>query len=81
VHERFDHVWKDEEHPLRLVGRKLADVAEGVDMTGRQHEEVRLGPRRDVTDRDKPIRGVNVVALDDEPAEEAVVRQRGSPPP
>ena len=69
------------EHPFRLVGRKSADVTKGVHMTLRQHEEVRVGLRVDVADRDEPVTCVDVVALTDEVAEEAVgVRQRGSPP-
>ena len=69
------------EHPFRLVGRKSADVTKGVHMTLGQHEEVRVGLRVDVADRDEPVTCVDVVALTDEVAEEAVgVRQRGSPP-
>jgi hypothetical protein len=41
-----------------------------------QDEQVRVGPRVDVTDRDEPVRLRNVVALPDELAEEAVLRQR-----
>ena len=69
------------EHPFRLVGRKSADVTKGVHMTLGQHEEVRVGLRVDVADRDEPVTCVDVVALADEVAEETVgVRQRGSPP-
>src|SRR5919202_5468022 len=68
------------EHPLRLVGRELRDLAEALDMALRQDEEVRLGLRVDVPNRDEAVRFRDVVALADEPAEEAVVRQRGSPP-
>jgi hypothetical protein len=46
-----------------------------------QHEEVGVGLRVDVADRDEPVTRVDVVALADEVAEETVsVRQRGSPP-
>jgi hypothetical protein len=46
-----------------------------------QHQQVGFGFRRDVANRDEAVRCVDMVALDDEPAEEAVLRQRGSPPP
>jgi hypothetical protein len=69
------------EHPFRLVGRKSADVTKGVNVALRQHEEVGVGLRVDVADRDEPVTCVEVVALADELAEETVcVRQRGSPP-
>jgi hypothetical protein len=45
----------------------------------RQHEEVGVGPRVDVADGDESVRSVDVVALADQAAEEAI-RQRGSPP-
>ena len=69
------------EHPLRLGGRKLGDVSEGVDVALREDEEVGLRLRVDVPDRDEAVRLRDVVALAVEPAEEAVVRQRGSLPP
>ena len=69
------------EHALRLVGRELADLAEGRDVPLGQDEQVRVGQRIDVADRDEAIALRNVVAFPDEPAEEAVLRQRGSPPP
>ena len=69
------------QHPFRLVGRKSADVTKGVNVALRQHEEVGVGLRVDVADRDEPVTCVDVVALADEVAEETVcVRQRGSPP-
>jgi hypothetical protein len=71
------------EHPLRLVRRELADVVEGRDVPPRQDEQVRVRGRLDVPDGDEVRCGVDVVAVADEPAEEAVVgapRQRGSPP-
>ena len=68
------------EHPLRLVRRKLPDLAEGVDMTLWQDEQMRVGARVDVVDRNEAVGLRDVVAFADEPAEETVVRQRGSPP-
>ena len=69
------------QHPFRLVGRKSSDVTKGVHVALGQHEEVGVGLRVDVADRDEPITRVDVVALADEVAEETVsVRQRGSPP-
>jgi hypothetical protein len=69
------------EHPLRLVGWELSDVAERVDVPLGEDEQVRLGLRLDVADRDEAVRARDVVALAYETAEKAVVRQRGSPPP
>src|SRR5437588_9015203 len=69
------------EHPFRLVGRKLRDLAEALDMPLRHNEQVRLGLRIDVADRDEALRLRDVLAFPVELAEEAVVRQRGSPPP
>jgi hypothetical protein len=68
------------EHAARLVWRELADVAEGVDVPLRQHEQVHGGLRVDVADGDEPFRAADVVALANEPAEEAVVTQRARPP-
>jgi hypothetical protein len=68
------------EHRLRLGGRELVHVAERVDMTARQDEEVGVRLRVDVADRDEAVRRRDVVALVDESAEQAVLRQRGSPP-
>jgi hypothetical protein len=42
---------------------------------------VRVGPRVDVADRNEAVGLRDVVALLYELAEEAVLRQRGSPPP
>jgi hypothetical protein len=69
------------EHALGLVGGQLADVPERLDVPLGDDEQVRLGLRRDVPDRDEPVRLGDMVAVADELAEEAVVRQRGSPPP
>ena len=68
------------EHALRLVGRKLADLAERVDMTLRQDEQMCLGLGVDVPDRDEPLGAADVIAFRDQAAKEAVFRQRGSPP-
>jgi hypothetical protein len=67
------------EHALRLLRLELADVAEGVDMAFGQHEQMGLGRRVDVADRDVPLPGKDVIPVPDEPAEEALLRQRGSP--
>jgi hypothetical protein len=69
------------EHPLRLVGRERGDVAKGVDVALGQDEQVRLGLRVDVPDRDEAVGARDVVARAGERAEEAVVRQRGLLPP
>ena len=74
------HIGDELEHALRLVGRKLPDLAERRDVPLGQDEEVRRGLRVDVADGDEPISGVDVVALADEPAEETVVTQRARPP-
>ena len=69
------------EHPFRLVGRKSADVTKGVHVALGEHEEVGVGLRVDVSDRDEAVTCVDMVALADEVAEETVgVRQRRSPP-
>ena len=69
------------EHALRLVRLELADLAERVDVTLGQDEQVRLRRRVDVADGDEALAGGDVVAVAYEPTEEALVRQRGSPPP
>src|SRR5215472_4909700 len=69
------------EHPLRLLGRKLADLAERRNVPLGDDEEVRVGTRVDVADRDEAVALAQVVALAEELAEQAIVRQRGSPPP
>ena len=68
------------QHPLRLVGRELADLAEARDVAYGQDEQMRVGLRIDVADRDEAVRLRNVIALLHELAEKAVLRQRGSPP-
>ena len=69
------------EHPLRLVRGERGDVAERVDVPLGQDEQVRLRLRVDVADRDEAVRLRDGKPLVKERAEEAVVRQRGSPPP
>jgi hypothetical protein len=65
------------EHPFRLVGWKRADITKGVHVPLGQHEDVCVGLRVDVADRDEAVTCVDVVALADEVAEETVaVRQR-----
>jgi hypothetical protein len=68
------------EHSFRLVGCELRDLAEALDVALRQDEQMGLGLRVDVPNRDEAVRLRDVVALADETAEEAVLRQRRSPP-
>lgn len=69
------------QHPLGLVRRVRRDIPERVDVALGKNQEMRLGDRVDVADRDEPVALLDVVAFADELAEEAVVaRQRGSPP-
>jgi hypothetical protein len=67
-------------HPLRLLFRELGDLAERVDVPLRNDEQVRLRLGVDVPNRDKAICRVDVLPLPEEGAEEAVLRQRESPP-
>ena len=69
------------QHPLSLVRGKLGDVAERVDVPLREDEQVRLRLRIEVAYRDEAVRPGDVVALAYGLAEQAIVRQRGSPPP
>lgn len=64
------------EHPTGLLLRKLADLLEGVDVPLGQDEQVRLGHRLDVADRDEAVSGQHVVAVGDQPAEEAALTRR-----
>jgi hypothetical protein len=68
------------EHPLGLLGRELGDVLERVNMALRQDEEMGLGLGVDVADGNEAVGLRDVVALSREAAEEAILRQRGSPP-
>jgi hypothetical protein len=68
------------EHALRLVGRELADVTEALDVPFGDDEQVRRRLRVDVADGDETVGGRDVVSLAVQPAEETVVRQRGSRP-
>ena len=69
------------EHPLRFFRTEPADVAERLDVALRDHEQMRRCLGRDVANRDEALGRRNVLAFAVEPAEDAVVRQRGSPPP
>ncbi len=69
------------EHRARIFGGEATHVAERVDVLLGDHEQVRVGLRIDVAQSDEAVDLVYVVALAIEPAEETVVRQRGSPPP
>jgi hypothetical protein len=78
---RDSHGLRNElEHALRLVRRELVHVTERVDVALRDHEDVRVGLRVDVADRCIAVGAVDVVAVARKRAEEAVFRQRGSPP-
>jgi len=68
------------EHALVLVRGEFGDVVEAVDVPLGDDEQVRRRLRVDVADRDEALGGRDVVAFAVERAEEAVVRQRGSPP-
>jgi hypothetical protein len=69
------------EHSLRLVGGELVDVVEAFDVPLGNDEQVRRSLRVDVGDGDEAVGRSDMVARAIEPAEETVVRQRGSPPP
>ena len=75
------HLGDEVEHPLVLVGSELGDVVEAFDVVLGDDEQVRPGLRVDVADRDEPFGRGDVLAVAVERAEEAVVRQRESPPP
>src|SRR4029453_3339201 len=67
------------QHPLRLVGGKLADLSERRHVPLGNDEQMNIRARVDVPDRDEAIRLRDMLALGEEVAEEAVLRQRGSP--
>jgi hypothetical protein len=72
------------EHPLVLVGGELADVAEGLDVVLGDDQQVDVRLRVDVLDRDEALGAVDLARrrrAGVDLAEDAVVRQRGSPPP
>jgi len=69
------------EHSSRFLIRECCDVAHRVDVPCGQDEQMRLGGGSDVTDRDEPLRRVNVLTLGDEAAKEAVRLQRRAPLP
>src|SRR3989304_1229471 len=60
------------EHPRRLVVRECGDLLEGVDVPLREHEQMGLGDRIDVANRDEAVGVVNGIPLHGKPAEEAV---------
>ena len=68
------------EHPLRLVRRELVDLPKARHVALGDDEEVGVGSGIDVADRDEPVGLRDMVAFRDEPAEQTVLRQRGSPP-
>ncbi len=68
------------EHALVLVGGELGDVLEVLHVPLGDDEQVRPCLRVDVADGDEAVDGRDVVALPVEPAEEAILSQRGSPP-
>jgi hypothetical protein len=74
------HLGDKVEHPLVLVGGELGDLVEAVDVVLGYDEQVRPGLRVDVAYGDEPVGRRDVLALAVERAEEAVVRQRRSPP-
>ena len=69
------------EHALRLVGGEVPDVVEALDVPVGDDEQMCGRLRVDVADGDEAVDGGDVVAFAVELAEEAIVRQRGSPPP
>jgi hypothetical protein len=69
------------QHPLGLAGREIADLAEARDMPLGEDEEVGIGSRIDVANRDESVGLGDVIAFTYELAEETVLRQRRSPPP
>ncbi len=69
------------EHPLRLVGGERVDVAEGLDVALGEDEQVDVRLRVDVADGDEALGACDVIAVAEKGTEEAVLRQRGSPPP
>ena len=74
---------KAQHAPCFLV-RERVDLAEAVDVSGGEDEQMRRGSRSDVPDRDKPVGSMNVIAVGGQTAEETVVpslsRQRRAPP-
>ena len=69
------------QHPLGLVRGKLPDLAKARHVPLRDDEQMDVGSGIDVADRDEALGLRNVLALREELAEEAVLRQRRSPPP
>jgi hypothetical protein len=73
-------VGDEREHPPRLVRLEFGDVAKGLDVPLGDDQEVGVRLRIDVADRDEPVALSNVLARGVQLTEQAVVRQRGSPP-
>src|SRR6266540_6868239 len=63
-----------------LLGGELADLTETRDVPLGDNQEMRVRAWIDVVNRDEARAGANVITIAIEPAEEAVLRQRGSPP-
>ena len=66
---------------MGLVGRELADVAERVEVMLGDDEQVHGCLRVDVPDRNETLGRGDVVALAEEPAEQAVVTRRAAKDP
>src|SRR5439155_18926244 len=79
---RYGRLGDELEHPLRLLGAELADVAERVDVPLWDDEEVHVGLRVDVLDRDEAVALGDMRSLGIELAEQAVVaiRRQAGPP-
>jgi hypothetical protein len=77
---RARRVGHELEHLLRLVGRKLGYIPEGLDVTLGDDQQVRFRLGVDVANGDEAFRAMDVLAVAEEAAEEAFLRQRGSPP-
>lgn len=60
------------EHAGCFVVRKRADLTERVDVTYRENEQVDRSLRGDIADRDEALASMDVRAIGDESAEEAI---------
>jgi hypothetical protein len=69
------------EHTFGFFRGKFADLLEARYVSLGDDEQVDIGLRIDVPYRDEAVACVDVVTLTVEGAEEAIVRQRGFPPP
>jgi hypothetical protein len=68
------------QHPLRLVRRQLADLLERGSVTVRDDQKMSVGARVDVANREEAVGSRDVIAFGRQPAEDAILRQRESPP-